>query len=381
MKNFVNSRVQVVVGAALSLFVMYCIFSPRDTVKWTGFKEHTEVSRTEEIVRDGKKATIVTKKISGKTLWDWLNLLIAPASLLAFGAWLQARQEEEKRKGENVDREKAEDKQQEEALIAYLESISRLLIDNKLNLFLEKRLQGLLTEDEKYSLNAGINIIRARTISILRRLSIEELEEDDKPTYGKLITKAGKRKGQVLLFLYENKLVSKQVKSEEEDMLLNLKNFDFSNMDIQGEDLSGADLRNGFFTNADFSNSNLCSADLSYTFFINAKLNQADLSNADLRYAHLFGTDLTETKFNNAHLGNTVLYEANLTDADLIAAKHWTTAQIGEAKLCRTKLPKGCSLEPNRDCEELTEERWKRWGFSDRQIHAFKSQISKSNLS
>lgn len=375
-KIFASSKARSNFVALLVLFTIYCAFSPSERLAWTGFKKDTEVSRTEEMISNGKKITVVTKEVSGKTLWDWLSLLIAPASLLAFGSWIQARQEEEKIQRENVAKKQAEDNQQEEALEAYLANISKLSMEDRLSFFVEKKSCGLLTEDEQFLFNAGMSIVRARTISILRRLSIE-ISEENEQACKIIIAKSGKRKGQVLLFLYESKFLKKQVEPEEVEALLDLRNADFRDIDVEGEDFSNADLRNGFFTNAKFSYSDLSNAILSDALFANANLTKTNLSNSDLRDALFFKANLTKADFRNASLRGALLDEANLTDADLSNVKHWTTTQLGSAKLCRTNLPKDCSLDSNRDCEKLREEFLKQVGFSAKEVRALISRINR----
>src|SRR6266487_1438676 len=107
--------------------------------------------------------------LSGKNLWDWLQLLIIPVVLVVGGFLLNNATS-------RTEREIALDKQREDALQAYIDSMSELLLHEKL------RESG---EDD-----AVRNIARVRTITVLPRLD-------------------GERKRNVIAFLYESGLIVK----------------------------------------------------------------------------------------------------------------------------------------------------------------------------
>lgn len=65
------------------------------------------------------------------------------------------------------------------------------------------------------------------------------------------------------------------------------------------------------------------------------------------------GRSLRRIDLRSANLGSANLSNANLSNANLSSIKNWTDAQLSDAKLCRTKLPEGNRLDPNRDCEAL----------------------------
>ena len=142
-----------------------------------------------------------------------------------------------------------------------------------------------------------------------------------------------------------------------------------SNASLHRANLSSADLSGAILTSADFSGANLSSAVLAIANLSNAKFSGANLTDAKLIFAHISGayfsrTNLTSADFNNADLSNAYfsdanfsdanLTEANLTEANLTEAKNWTEKQLAAAKLCRTTLPEGCNLNPDRDCEALS---------------------------
>jgi len=149
MKLSKPSRKQLVYFGAIAssiAFVIYCMVSSPEQIAWTGFKEDTEVSKTEKILENGKEITVVTKNISGKTLWDLFQLfgtLALPILLLVLGNRFQeqekkAQQEKQQLEGktakenQRLEKEIAGDNQRGQALETYLDRISNILLDQQL---------------------------------------------------------------------------------------------------------------------------------------------------------------------------------------------------------------------------------------------------------
>jgi hypothetical protein len=179
----------------------------------------------------------------GKTLWDWLQLLIIPA-VLAGGAMWFSRAERE------AEREIADDRLRETALQTYLDRMTGIL--------LEKELRTSKEEDEVRA------VARARTLTALRQLD-------------------GARKGTLLRFLYEADLINK------DGAIIGLHLADLS-----GARLSGADLHM-----ADLSGTNLGGADLRGTHLLGADLSEADLNWANLSGAKLRGAALSKLTYDD----------------------------------------------------------------------------------
>jgi uncharacterized protein YjbI with pentapeptide repeats len=240
-----------------------------------------------------------------KKLWDFLQLLIVPA-VLAYGAlYLQ------------------EDHNHQESLNKYF--------DNMTNLLLESKLRTSKDESEVRT------IARARTLTTLRGLDDNFLTKVD-----------GSRKGQLLRFLKEAKLVTK----EEGGAIVSLSSADLSGADLEGADLHCVDLYG-----VDLSNANLRHAILGDNFrnaYLSARsLTGAKLSEAD-SFANLEGADLSNADLHGAFLNNVTLSFANLSNVDLSGANLGNEGSILGvlgAKLCNTTLPDG--KVSNQDCEEL----------------------------
>jgi hypothetical protein len=107
----------------------------------------------------------------GITLWDWLKLLVVPAVIAGGGLWFNQQQRER-------ELEIAERRSQDEALQAYLDQMSDMLIPKtgQPSLYTARPGDGLSS------------VARARTLAVLPRL-----DED--------------RKGRVVHFLYESGLI------------------------------------------------------------------------------------------------------------------------------------------------------------------------------
>ena len=377
---------------------------------WVGMATSEEKSQvaTEEV--DGRitKTTTTIKTEPAKTLWDWMSLLLAPATLAGLGFAFQASQEQAKAAKEDVEKkaeaaakkradeqtqaekDRGEDRLRDDALEAYVNSISDLLVGRSLSILAKQKARGALTNGEQDLLDAGMDVIRARTLSIFRRFTDYK---DPKRT-------DGVRKGNILLFLYDTGLIG--YKSEDElgledtadeqeladtepeqflQALLSLSGADLSGVNLSGAFLIGADLSGAFLSNANLRESNLSDASLRDASLWDADLILADLRGADLNGAFLNGASLEAAYLRDADLRDADLRGVDLRDADLIGAnldaanldaadlsgtlllavdlsytKSLTPQQL-EGKnpplLCKVRLPKNIEVDPNRDCKDL----------------------------
>jgi uncharacterized protein YjbI with pentapeptide repeats len=190
-----------------------------------------------------------------------------------------------------AERELAEQRAQDEALQAYLDQMSHLILDRQL---LEVE-QG----DPVHTL------AQARTSTAILRLDAEHNES-------------------VTHFLITSGL---SVRSKDSPRLLRgstlshakLSGAHLANADLGDADLSGADLSNALLLNANLIVADLSGADLSNALLDNADL-VADLSNADLSGASLLGADLRDANLLGADLRDANLIGADLSRADLSEA-------------------------------------------------------------
>src|SRR6266699_1681965 len=168
-----------VVGIALAVSIALIIAGY--WFDWTGFDGYTQVTIAH--TTSGPSAgTVVRTEVyqPGKALWDWLQLLIIPAVLVVGGFLLNYTTSRDEQKStqlrDQTERDVALDNQREQALRAYIDSMSELL--------LQENLRGSEEDDEVQK------IARVRTLTVLPRLD-------------------GKRKSSVLQFLYESGLINK----------------------------------------------------------------------------------------------------------------------------------------------------------------------------
>ena len=245
-------------------------------------------------------------------------------SLAILGFYFQ--QQEQKR---------AELVEKEEILQLYYDRLSSLLVDKNILAIAVKVHNGSeqsnnsTSFEEKELLDAAVDIIRARTLSILRRFS------DD----------SGK-KSNVIQFLIDAEVVKKAKLNLAECNLsgVDLKEAELSNVILNGVDFDSAKLGRVNFCNTKLSGANFSGADLSA-----AILSEADLSGSNLSSANLSRADLREVNLSFAKLNRAQLIRADLTDANLSKAD-LNRYSLHHAKLCRTTLPTGIELDGNRDC-------------------------------
>jgi uncharacterized protein YjbI with pentapeptide repeats len=203
-----------------------------------------------------------------KTLWDWLQLLgvLAVPIVVGFGAvWFTTRQ------GKVADAEN-KDNQREARLQKYIDSMSELLLHEKL--------RDSAEEDEVRK------IARVRTLTVLRGLDEE-------------------RQGSVLRFLQEAGLIRKDQRS------IDLTGASLDWASLVGFDLHDADLRGAYLWGANLYRANLKGADLRDASLLGANLYDANLEGADLR-----GANLLEAKLGGANVTEEQLKEVqSLKDA------------------------------------------------------------------
>jgi uncharacterized protein YjbI with pentapeptide repeats len=267
--------------------------------------------------KEGRKPWTL-REFGGKTLWDWLQLLIVPVVLslitVAFALWQDLRQEqvdvrrtEQAEKIENqrarAERALAVQRAQDEALQAYLSQMSSLLLE-----------RGLRDADKDSEVST---LARARTVTVLQRLDAD-------------------RNQTVIRFLTEARLIGTSI-----GLLVEA--------DLQGADLEGSDLRDADLSGADLNRADLSGADLSKTdlrnaLLRNAHLNYADLTGgADLSFANLSFANLSDAHLNDADLSGTFLFNADLSDADLsgttlTGGTHLNDANLKNANLRNAKM-------------------------------------------
>jgi uncharacterized protein YjbI with pentapeptide repeats len=293
--------------------------------EWTGFTSEPNISTvTEQIEQNGKITTIkhitTEEPESGSTLIDWINALVAPFSLTILGFWFQQQQEKRAEEQAEVDKEIAYTNLCEEALQAYFDRLAELLLDKKL---------AIITKDDPVQ-EVALNVIRARTLSILRRLG------DDR-----------ERKGNIVRFLIDAELMSKLNLSDADfknaDMAgINLENTNLRGADLQNVDLRDADLRDAKLENANLLNANLAGARLENVDLKDANLKSTNLVGANLLNANLKGASLEKADLSNARLDNVNLRNARLENANLSGARmenaSLTNADLIGAKLEKTNL-------------------------------------------
>ena len=263
---------------------------------WTGFNGYNKVTIIHTI--SGTNAGTVTKTEEyqpGKTLWDWLQLLIIPLALAIIAIFFNRA---ERKNEQRI----ASDNQQEAALQGYINEMSELLLERDLR---------------KSDVDAEVRIIaRVRTLTVLPRL--------DKA-----------RKRNVLKFLHESNLINKG------KSIVDLDGADLSEADLNGVSLRGAylsgvnlskaNLFEAYLSEVELGGAHLRDAILSYANLSKADLSGANLMNAHLNRTSLEGTILSYTNLSKADLSRTDLREADLSYANLIGAnvspEQWNKAK------------------------------------------------------
>jgi uncharacterized protein YjbI with pentapeptide repeats len=249
---------------------------------WTGFSDYKyRKNEDEEFQR-------------GKTLWDWLQLLLIPAALagiaLLFNQWQSDREEIRADQRAKTDQAIAADGLRQETLQRYLDGMSELILDRKL-------LQSKNNSDVRV-------LARTRTLSALRGLD-------------------GARKGTLILFLREAGLINGPTPV----------------VDLDRANLSEAQLRGAFLPNVHLDNVRLTGADLA-----GASLARASLNNSHLDDACLWQTNLADAKLSDVTFERSDLFGTNLSNATGRNI-NFIRADLSAARLSIAKLTNSYFLE------------------------------------
>jgi hypothetical protein len=308
----------VVAVIVLAIVVFWLLVTLSPSVSWPAWTGFVDFTTPKSDAFDYHPA---------RTLWDWLGLLVVPA-VLVIGGYFFTRSERasdnaiaERRIAEDrkiaeeqriEDRRREDDRIRDALLREYLDRMSDLLITHEL---------GSSKEGEPQRL-----VARARTVTVLNALG-----ED------------GARKGNIVRFLYEAKLLNK------DNPVVNLKEADLRHADLTGVNLSGvnlswanlggADLGGAHLSGADLRGVNLSEAHLIEAYLIDAQLSRADLGGADLSRARLSEADLSWADLSGANLSWAHLDRAELFQAVLI------NAILKDARVTRKQLENAVDWE------------------------------------
>src|SRR5215208_2288267 len=285
--------------------------------------------RSGSLQRTQQRKAWTRRDLGRMTLREWLPIVgaLLVSVVIALGIWgitwqleklenQRARQAQklENQRGE-AERELAEQRAQDEALQAYLDQMSQLILDRKL---LEVE-QG----DPVHAPGDPVHTLaQASTSTAILRLDAKHNES-------------------VTHFLINSDL---SVRSEDSARLLRgstlshakLSGAHLPNADLGDVELSGADLSNALLLNANLIGADLSGADLSNALLDNADL-VAHLPHADLSGASLIGADLSDANLFSADLSDANLIGADLSDANLVSADLSDANLIG-ADLSRSVL-------------------------------------------
>lgn len=291
----------VVVGATS---VLVWLAYKRDW-KWTG------------IPADIGDGTSVRPPRPGKTVWDWLQLLIVPL-VVAVAAFAlnaaqasrqrqqdQSRAEAERQRSEKNAREQARravENRRDEALRSYMLQMSQLMLDTNLG---------------KPSRTAGAEGLLARTLTLT--------------TLGQL---DGRRKGTLVRFLVEAGLVTATGRwtytpdngsgGPDAVALTSWETETVPRVSLDGADLREVVLRGHYGYTAGThipADGSSMSGDLVFVDFSGADMRGADLRDtvlvADFEWADLRGADFADATLNSSRFRETCVGSARFTDATL----------------------------------------------------------------
>lgn len=278
--------------------------------KWTGFGDFMIETLPNQSFR------------AGKTLWDWLELLIIPLALV-FGGFLLNRTEKRHEirlstERAESDRKIAENRNQEIALSEYFDRMSELLLNINL------KNSNFPSEPR--------NVARARTLTILRRLN-------------------GERKAIVLNFLSESELILKGndksfpivnlIKADLSEIYLSvsyLDNIFLEGVNLNNSNIFGTSFKGAILTGCDFVGSKIELADFQGAYLEHSRFNKANLDCVDFSDACLFNvcffrSSLQYTNFTSAELEGADFQHSRIENSIFEGAKMEGVRNITQEQL------------------------------------------------
>jgi uncharacterized protein YjbI with pentapeptide repeats len=362
-------------------------------VRWptySGFGGGT-VKTTTTTTKNGNKTVEVTKQPQpARKVWDWLGL-VGIGSALTLGGLIITRKQREREEAVAIERA------QDEALAAYLDQMSNLVVDHELGYdqedpavspvhYLITRLRTTRLwpgsgEDQKVQDESSdrkeqtrlLKVAQARTIAILLGLDSEHKRRPLKLVYELgLIKKDGTENGAMIEL--KNAGLDHAYLSELSLSAANLSCADLRVSDLSGDDLSHSDLRLADLRGADLRRANLENADLTGANFLPyderdperwnlhnlatiEDISKENFSPRKLRQGNrrfritVRDGRLTTTELATTNLREAILMRAHLNDAYLCGAD-LREADLREADLSRADL-RGADL---RQVRNLTQE-------------------------
>jgi uncharacterized protein YjbI with pentapeptide repeats len=259
----------------------------------------------------------------GKTVWDFLQLLIVPLALAVVGFLFTMQQDirqqhiEDRRveQAQKIEDERAQQAQkiENERAAAERELAQQRARDVALQAYLDQMSHLLLEKDLRNSKEDSVvrTLARARTAAVIQGLD-------------------GPRNRNVIRFLNEAHLIGQGESSihllADADLQgAGLHDADLSSVDLSGANLSGANLDGAYLSETNLSGADLSEANLSWAYLDET----TNLKDTQLKYAELRGADLWRVNLSRSGAGfwlkevdlrDAFLYGADLHGAALISA-------------------------------------------------------------
>jgi uncharacterized protein YjbI with pentapeptide repeats len=306
----------IVIGIGLGIFIWA---GYTQNWGWTGFSGYPGMPAS------GMNNTLPIAAQRERTLWDWLELIVVPLSLVVVAALLRDREIHREAREKDLERQARRERYREDALQMYFRNLATLIL--KFN---------LVPTNNKPPTSSVVKLAQLQTITILRRMTDEDGTDISRiNVIMAFLRDAGLLSGEAGLLIKANlsqanlqKANLSQANLQEANLSqANLQEANLSQANLQKANLSQASLQKAKLLQSRMENVQLAKANLE-----NADLLQAVLEKANLSSAKLMSANLVNVKLQGAHLVNAILKEADLSSADLEGVN------LVGANLCGAKL-------------------------------------------
>ncbi|MEO1389012.1 MAG: pentapeptide repeat-containing protein [Cyanobacteria bacterium J06634_6] len=351
-KALVSVGIAIVLGGILWASYLRIVHH-QGWADWTGFGAYTLPSSN-----DYRPA---------KTLWDWLQLLVAPL-VISFFLWSLNTNEKRRETRDNVEREKIDKKlrEQKEENDRNIENTRRAIEYNvRRDSLNEQRLQTYIDKISELILEKGLldgqilenkvdmkRIVQVRTISLLNGLNTERKEYLLNYLY--MAGLIGNPKMLQILISKGMDDLQSRIRLAYQYPVVSLLNTDFRQVQMHGKSFQYASLMgvrfnasrfiSSVFDNACLSTSDFSGATLAGCFFRETIANLAifkdsECQDSDFTKAHLEGADFTDASLDRAIFDGAHLVNSKILWQQLEQAESWNGAIMPNGEIYNANIP------------------------------------------
>jgi len=285
MNNRIFKQFLVIMIIVISVVILLLVFKTT-LINGTGF--FSVITNNVDVIHEGK------------TLWDWLDLLLIPIALAIF-AYFSSKEIKKIELMVSIERTR------DISLQSYIEKVTDYLSQGSLKIMdtskneINNEVEDNLTHNDAQQQAKAIEI--RRLVTLLTKTTLKMLD--------------GERKGLVIQFLYDAKLIT--ISNIENKPIISLKGADLSTIDFSSElvrisNKLKKDFQHEEFHDIDLSETNLSRANFYGVHFHNSNFNFANCVNANFQNAFIKSSSFLNAILDKADFSNSAFIDSKFVE-------------------------------------------------------------------